>query len=263
MQRIEDRVSHISSRQEDSANTARVDVLLRTFAARQSADTNRLFLVAADADRRGDYVRAVAAYDTLLTINPRSEPALLNRGVAKMRMRRPDDAIEDYRAALSLNPRYQLAWFNIARAYILRKDWGSADSALSQAIAIDPRYAQAYVRRATLRDEHLNRWQDAIDDYSSAIAIDTMNATYYYERAVTSYNHGLVQDAERDLTRSRSLDPKEPNTNSLLGRLYMRSGRGELAAIRFQEALQNPDGFINAIVLESTKRWLAELNTGK
>jgi len=77
---------------------------------------------------KGMYERAVADFDTALTILGEDARALADRGTAYRRLRQCERAIPDYAAALALSPK--LTWARYGRA----QAWQAVDS-LERAIA--------------------------------------------------------------------------------------------------------------------------------
>lgn len=64
------------------------------------------------------------------------------------------------------------------------------------------RLARAYARY------RLQRYSDAVDDYSECLAHTPTHAATYYNRACSLYRLGQLQDAVKDLTRAIKLDNK-------------------------------------------------------
>ena len=62
------------------------------------------------SDKKGDYNRAIAAYDQAIKLDPKYATAYNGRGIAYRNKGDYDRAIEDYDQAIKLNPKYTTAY---------------------------------------------------------------------------------------------------------------------------------------------------------
>ena len=74
-------------------------------------------------EKRGESLKAEAAYKSLVAINPRHATAYNSLGIIYQRMRRIDDAIASYGKQIEVAPRNRYAPGNLASLMAMRGDW--------------------------------------------------------------------------------------------------------------------------------------------
>jgi tetratricopeptide (TPR) repeat protein len=126
-----------------------------------SANPEKLFQQALDAQQRGDFQTAVAEYRKLLQVQPGLFPALANLGASLSQLGRFDEAIVQYTAALKQEPQNNALRLNLALAYYKKGDHANASDhlrPLHQEAPADPRIA------TLLGDclSHLNKNEQAL-----------------------------------------------------------------------------------------------------
>ncbi len=107
-------------------------------------------------------------------LNPENASAYYYRGIAYGDKGDYGRAIADYDTAISLDPKYTDAYNNRAWAYF---KWGKAAKGLPDAnkvIELDPKYAPAYDTRGHIF-EALDRKDEAIADFRKALQLDPSN----------------------------------------------------------------------------------------
>lgn len=156
----------------------------------------------------GDYVAAIAAYDT--AINKRPQDAILynSRGAAKRRSGDRQGAIDDYSKAIEINPLYEEAFINRGMAKSYLEDAKGAASDFSRAIEINPKNAVAYYNRGVVRHD-IKDEQGAMSDWSTAIDIDPEYGDAYLNRGITKENIGDLKGACADWQKAANLGNRQ------------------------------------------------------
>ncbi len=93
------------------------------------------------------------------------------------------------------------------RGIVLARDRGRYREALlefNKAIELDREYVQAYVDRGNVYNA-LKNWQQANDNYSTAITLEPTHAEAHYNRGLTYYELGEPEAALKDFQRSSIL----------------------------------------------------------
>ncbi|MBV9333984.1 MAG: tetratricopeptide repeat protein [Candidatus Eremiobacteraeota bacterium] len=107
------------------------------------------FACALGALRRGDFASAEAEFTSLLAeqhLARNDRLFLLNkRGVARIGLKRPEQARADFEAALELEPSFAPAIANLGNLLLEEGDLDGAIAAYERAIACDGDYAVAYL----------------------------------------------------------------------------------------------------------------------
>ena len=163
----------------------------------QKRNAIELFNRGQDAAMKADWSACVAYNDSVLLLDPQFAAAYNARGLAKGRLGRYEDAINDCHEAIRIDP-------NNAKAYVTRgiaKDLlGRHDDAINdcdEAIRLDPNEAKAYNHRGEAKRK-LGRCEDAIKDYDEAIRINPNNAKAYNNRGNAKEELGRHEDAIKD-----------------------------------------------------------------
>ena len=85
-------------------------------------------------------------------------------------------------------------------------EYENAVEDFDRAIALEPENAGAYVMRAIMKD-NLGRFEEAMEDFSLALNIEPDNGEIYVNRGVTRHRFGETESALSDLDRAVLLQP--------------------------------------------------------
>lgn len=224
---------------------------------------------------RGRFDLAVAAYDEALkdTNLPAASQAGLfsDRGVAKWRLKRLDDAIADFTKAVSLNPEYAPAYNNRGNVYLEINRAEDAYKDFDRAVSLAPDFGVAYSNRANA-NQRLNRLDPAEKDFRKAIELmpgsavplngrgKIASATGQYYTALRYLNRAIAlnaqyapayqnraavytllkqnEEAAQDLDKVIALAPDNANLYVARGRAYARDNRWSQAFRDFSKAVE-------------------------
>jgi tetratricopeptide (TPR) repeat protein len=183
----------------------------------------------------GQLDKALADYDTAISLNPSSYEVYNNRGIIFEKMGRLDKAIEDYTMSIILNLSNFDAYNN--RGIVYGK-MGQLDRAIADydiAIRLNPFYHRAYLNRGE-SFEKLGQFDRAIIDYSTAITIYPDNIDAYSDRGVAYTLIGQYGMALDDLNKALTLNRNSAEAYFNRGRLYSKAGQTDLARADYQKA---------------------------
>jgi tetratricopeptide (TPR) repeat protein len=160
---------------------------------------------------RGQYEQAVTAFDRALQDTDLSEGRLASvfsdRGVAKWRMQRHEDALKDFSKSIELSDGSPATFNNRANVYIDLGQYEEAIKDLDKAIALAPGYGAAYNNRGNAHFQ-LNHFDQALKDYRRAIQLLPANAIPYNGRAQVQELLGRPYSGLRYITRAIALNGK-------------------------------------------------------
>jgi len=140
-----------------------------------------------------DYTKALELFGP----KSRRAPEILNnRGVSYLKMRKFDEATDDFDAALDARPNYPEALANRGRVFLDIDDYDAAIKDLDRAIKLKPRLAEALGNRA-LAHESQGDDERAIADYNRAIEL-SHDAQAYFNRGMLRYTLGCFNLAYQD-----------------------------------------------------------------
>lgn len=160
-----------------------------------------------------------------------------NRGQVLAALKRPEEALDDFRAVIAADPNYPEYHFDAAN--LLRK-LGRADEALAEyqtAAQLGPPFPELFYNRADLLAE-LGRLDEALAAYDYVLELDPDHVDALVNRA------GLLADldepdrADVDVRHGLRLAPTNQHLLALRGRLDLDAGRYDLARTALDAALE-------------------------
>jgi tetratricopeptide (TPR) repeat protein len=188
-------------------------ILIAGIAAEASAEDTTLLRAreGAAALMRGQYDKAIAAYDEALTapeIADFVEASIYSdRGVAKWRMNQTKEAIEDFNKSIQLSPENATVYNNRGNALM---DLGHPEEAIKdfdRAVALSAGYGAAYNNRGNAR-VMLGQHDAAFHDFRKAVELMPQSAVPFNGRGMAHEQLKRHHAAIRDLTRAISINPK-------------------------------------------------------
>ena len=128
---------------------------------------------------------------------------------------------------------------NYARAhsYLNRGDYIQAERQFSVVIEIEPQFARGWEGRASALMAQ-GKSDEAIPDFDMAIRLKPDLASAYAGRAVANMVVGDILGANQDAVQARILDPSDPNSVIVLGRILSGAGRAADALEMFNEGVE-------------------------
>jgi len=160
---------------------------------------------------RGQYDKAVAAYDEALTAPEIADfikaSIYSDRGVAKWRMNQTKDAIEDFNKSIQLSAENAIVYNNRGNALM---DLGHPDEAVKdfdRAVALSASYGAAYNNRGNAHVA-LGQYDADFQDFRKAVELMPQSAVPFNGRGLAHEQLKRYHAAIRDLTRAVSIDPK-------------------------------------------------------
>ena len=173
-----------------------------------------------------EYDRSIDSFKKVLEIAPYGKDNDLvyyNLGMAYFRQRQYDDSIYQFTKALELIPKdgnkrkfKVLMWRG--NAYQQIKEFDNAINDYSYALRLVPKHEKTkhiYLNRAWSRI-NIGDYNQAIEDFSSAISIDPEFDASYYGRAYVWYKKGDLQRAIIDAKEAVKLSPVNNTYDDLL-----------------------------------------------
>ncbi|GLC47107.1 hypothetical protein PLESTB_000870100 [Pleodorina starrii] len=118
--------------------------------------------------RQGRLQEALSDYNTAIEICPWSVDPVLNRGVALEALGRFDEAVSDYRAVLEANPMDPAGWNNLGNATGGLGRWAEAVDYYGRAAQLAPNFSFASANRAVALFE-VGRTEEAIREMRSLL----------------------------------------------------------------------------------------------
>ncbi len=144
------------------------------------------------------------------------------------------------------------------RAYSRTQVWKNSETLWTDVVAKYPGAYTAYYNRAIYYSDNHNE-ENAISDFTKAIAIDSTNATVFSNRGLLYLHCGKDDSAITDFTKAIELAPATADIYSDRGLLYLNKGETNLAMTDFAKAIALDSTDANAF----SNRGLLYLRQGK
>jgi tetratricopeptide (TPR) repeat protein len=204
--------------------------------------------------RNRSFRTAASYFDRALEIEPNNRDALIGKAGVYRYSRDPKNAELMLNKAISLYPQWEVPLSERARLY---REAGYPTQALADLDAakkIDNRnYWICYDRGIVLLD--LNRKQEALEEFTQAIALEPDNFIAYVYSAGIKDESGDYEGAERDYALLIKLKPEYYFAYEGLGMIKMRNGLWAEARDAFLEAYRQAPKESNYAIL-AAMNWM-------
>ncbi|MBI5892053.1 MAG: tetratricopeptide repeat protein [Deltaproteobacteria bacterium] len=136
-------------------------------------------------------------------------------------------------------------WHKKGYQHALNKEYDDAIETFTKAIALDPNLAQAYRNRGVAYDKkgHLDK---AIEDLSKAIILNSNDAAFYANRGTIYNKKGYSDMAIEDFNKAIALDPNLALAYNNRGFAYYNKGQYDMAIEDYNKAIVLNPNFANA-----------------
>lgn len=153
-----------------------------------------------------------------------------------------NEAIEKYQNILKINPQSEDAYFNLGIAYARQRKWDEAEKNYREAIRIMPQYAEAHNNLGNVLASQ-NRLDEAIGQFEAALKILPDHATAHNNLGSVLARQGRIPEAAFHFAQAAKSMPEYVEAHYNLGVAYQTMGRKEEAETAFQTALRLKPGF--------------------
>ena len=157
---------------------------------------------------QGEYIEALEAYNTYLTIYPRNIKTLYNRARTYDKLNRPTEAKQDLNTLLELEPNHLQARITLGEIDFVAENYEGAYYAFNKAVESNKQSSMAYTYRAKA-NQKLGKAKSAASDYSIAIRLDPSNGTAYLYRGTLNIIKKKKSLACEDFKKAKKFGIKE------------------------------------------------------
>ena len=186
--------------------------------------------------KQKDYEGALKDYNKAILLNPKFKMAIDNKanlflnvcleddkdfmekyhlslGITEVKEGNFKEAVKNFDEVLRDNPKSDLAYFYKGVSYQALVDNNKAYEYYTKAIEINKNMTDAYFNRGQLLLKENPK--SAIDDFVSALALDSKFIDAYYALAAAQKNIGLYKEAIDNLEKIIELEPQAVNAKAL------------------------------------------------
>ena len=153
-----------------------------------------------EAERNGDFNKAVELYSLAIIECPSNEDAFISRGYVKCDLREFEGAIDDFTEAIEINSRNKYGYINRAYVNLILENFEDVVIDSTKALDIDYSDKDAFVNRG-MANLFLNNFDEAIQDATEAIYLDKYD-TGYYIRGLAKYRKMDFNKAILDFSKA-------------------------------------------------------------
>ncbi|HEY9889393.1 MAG TPA: tetratricopeptide repeat protein [Candidatus Obscuribacterales bacterium] len=154
----------------------------------------------------GDFAKAIAMLNRLLTHHPTSAEDYSNRGLIYLWSGHPHKALRDFNHAIALAPELPAAYNNRANCYAAQGQLEAAIADYERTIDLNPFHVRARINYAiTLRE--LDRYDAALEVLDEALLFRQLAGDIYAERGRTYHIRGDWNCAVADYRRALKFFP--------------------------------------------------------
>jgi tetratricopeptide (TPR) repeat protein len=179
------------------------------------------------------YRPAIREFHTLLKANPDAWQSWYYIGVSHFELQSYDDAVDAFQNYIKIAEKDDKAQvtgsYYIGMSYYQIKQYDKAIPAIARYVALSEKTLQKVVpnARAALGRCYIftNRFGDALPVLTTAAGEMKTNATNYYYIGFAQNKLGHADQAVAALNQSLAIDPKDPDSLTLLGDIYFSQVR--------------------------------------
>jgi tetratricopeptide (TPR) repeat protein len=232
---------------------------------------------------KGSFDESLAAFDSLLAKKKDWSPALLNKALVLMELKRYgeaesaimqaeqagmeklkvyfnlgvilaaqdryDEAALAYQKALAADPRHVKSLVNLGFALGRTGKFKEAESVYRKAVALSPSYTSARLNLASaLRKQ--NKWEEAAAEYQAVIALDETDESAWNNLGVCLAKLGKTKDAVEAFQQVLELDPSDVKARYNFALQLKKQGNLDESEAEMRRVLKlNPDHFQSLVSL--------------
>jgi len=176
-------------------------------------------------------------------------------GVAALRNRNYELAVELFQRVVALDPKHKTAWNNLGRAYLGLEKPDEAARAFQKAIDVDP-YDEFAYNNLGLAYWRQQKYEDAAAAFRKQIEINPLDEFAHGNLGSMYVEWHKYEDAVPELEKAASLKPENALYQVGLGQAYLNLGQADKALAAFDRAVElQPAPLVwNDVAYELSKR---------
>jgi Flp pilus assembly protein TadD len=211
-----------------------------------------------DLDKRGyeavknnDYASAIELLKKAVEVDPKSNTAWNDLGLAYLGLRKDDLAINSFQKQIELSPNHQYASNNMGRVYLLQRKYEEAIKWFKQQIAINPldKYAHGNMGVAYMAQ---HKYEEAIPELEQAVSLTPGNSETEMRLGTAYLKAGQIEKGTTTLEKVVETKPEPTIWNNVAYQLAV-------ANVNLSKALDYAQRAVDAQEMESHNVLLSNL----
>ncbi len=197
---------------------------------------------------------AIQYIQQALLIDPNNSKFLSNFGAALVAAGQLQDAVKNYQKALALNPNDSDMLFNISNVFYDLAEYGEAAACYRKLQKIYPNNVDikanlsAILQSAGSENQQAGRYEQATLNYQEAALLTPQDAIIYYNLANAQRELGKASDAAINYQKTIALNPGDADAYNNLGNVQRELGQLQEAINSYRTALELNPGLYHAKV---------------
>ena len=151
----------------ESGDVTKADNYLAKAEAAGLAGSEAKFARAELLSKQNKNPEAIAAFDSIIQVEPQNAEAYYQRGVVYGRMNDAEKSVASYKEAVRVDPAMAAAWFDLGVTYYNAGDYKNALAAYKEVVRIDSGNAHAHANLASVYRQ-LEQYPEANAEYKQA-----------------------------------------------------------------------------------------------
>ncbi len=151
-------------------------------------------------------LKGIEAYTKTIGLYPEYHDAYGSRGLAYFRLKKYDQAFEDYQKALQYRPNDAKVLSNLGYIYFMRQQLDKAEEVYRKSIVYDPRFADARRNLGAVLAMK-KQFPQAIEQWKVALQYEPRNATLLYYIGSAYRDMGQPADATPWFEQAYAIEP--------------------------------------------------------
>lgn len=215
--------------------TARITACMQRY--QDSSSTEALFESARALLMKGNYKKAIEAYDRILVPLPQSARVRVGLARCHRSLERLDEAERCLKDAVAVNPMYVHAFHELGLVYLQQERIDEAMRAFDSAIQLSPSNP---VRYETLGDILMrrSRWSEAEDYLMRAVKLELVYPLLYAQLGRALFAQKKLERASRFIEKALQKEPDNTSYLNSMGICMKEAGRFEDAISYYNQALK-------------------------
>ncbi|XP_054827481.1 uncharacterized protein LOC129324317 [Eublepharis macularius] len=201
--------------------------------------------------KQEEYKKAVVDFSAAIHLDPCDWLAFYYRGCI-LRKIDPKQALQDFSISVLLNDDFDNLSCFIHRGilYSEMKQWMLAIADFENVVLLDRSLTLPYINIGLIMLLHLDRYFEAIEQFTSAIKVDPLDIRPYLCRAQAYQKIHKLEDSLKDLTRAIHLQPNSPHLCLIRGQYLLDMKNYELASFCIRQVAEMDEGSFECSVVQ-------------
>ena len=161
-----------------------------------------------------------------------------NKALCYYRLKKYDEAHENYDRAIEINKNYSVAWHNKSLVYFAQKLYPETIACCEKALKINPNAAETFMSKGSALNE-MRQFHESLKCYDKSIALDPDSADCFNNKGLVLHNVGLEENNKNYLNLAKKTYDQAIKLNPNLYKSYWNKSLTQLTLGEFEDGWKN------------------------